>query len=124
MASKNRWLIIVLPLLMTCSSPVKLGLIRNDKSRSSIISITKGHLLTRHVIHKQRTYGIMACAQLCLARLKCMSFNYENTRNGICELNRKRLDGDIVVEKNVLSIKKGYSFGQLIDLRVSIARYL
>ena len=123
MESKNRWLIIVLPLLMTCSSPVKMSLIRNDDSRSSIISVTKGHVLTGHVIHKKRTYDIMACAQLCLARLKCMSFNYENTRNGICELNSKGLDGDIVVGKNVLSSKKGYSFSQLIDLSVSIASY-
>lgn len=124
MASKNRWLIIVLPLLMTCSSPVKLSLIRNDESRSSMISVTKGHVLTGHVIHKQRTSDIMACAQLCLARLKCTSFNYENTRNGLCELNKKSLDGDMVVGKNMLSSKKGHSFSQLINLRVSIARYL
>ena len=121
MASKNSWLIIVLPLLMTCSSPAKLSRIRNNDRRSSIISITKGHVLTGHVIHKQRTYDIMTCAQLCLARLKCTSFNYENTRNGICELNRKSLDGDMVVGKNVLSSKKGHLFSQLIDLSVSIA---
>ena len=123
MASKNRWLIIVLPLLMTCSSPVKPSR-SSIKSRSSMISVTKGHVLTGHVIHKQRTSDIMACAHLCLARLKCTSFNYENTRNGLCELNRKSLDGDMVVGKNVLSNKKGHSFSQLVDLRVSIARYL
>ena len=123
MASKNRWLIIVLPLLMTCSSPVKPSR-SSIKSRSSMISVTKGHVLTGHVIHRQRTYDIMACAQLCLTRLKCTSFNYENTRNGLCELNRKSLDGDIVVGKNVLSSKKGHSFSQLLNLRVSIARYL
>ena len=123
MASKNSWLIIVLLLLMTCSSPAKLSRIRNDDSRSSIISVTTGHVLTGHVIHKQRTYDITACAQLCLARLKCTSFNYENTRNGICELNRKSLDGDMAVGKNVLSSKKGHSFSQLIDLSVSIACY-
>ena len=123
MASKNRWLIIVLPLLMTCSSPVKPSR-SSIKSRSSMISVTKGHVLTGHVIHKQRTSDIMACAHLCLARLKCTSFNYENTRNGLCELNRKSLDGDMVVGKNVLSSKKGHSFSQLLNLRVSIARYL
>ena len=123
MESRNRWLIIVLPLLMDCSSPVKLSLRRKDDSRSSIFSITKGHVLTGHVIHKQRTYDIMACAQLCLARRKCTSFNYENTRNGICELNRKGLNGNMVVGRTVLSIKKKYSFSQLIDFNVSIARY-
>ena len=123
MASKNSWLIIVLLLLMTCSSPAKLSRIRNYDSRSSIISVTTGDVLTGHVIHKQRTYDIMACAQLCLARLKCTSFNYENTRNGICELNGKSLDGDMVVGKKVLSSKKGHSFSQLIDWSVSIACY-
>ena len=124
MDSKNRWLIIVLPLFMICSSPVNLILIRKDDRRSSIFSITKGHVLTGHVIHKQRTCDVMACAQLCLAHLKCASFNYENTRNGICELNREGLAGDVVVGKNVLSTKKGHSFSQLIDYSVSISRYL
>ena len=120
MASKNKWLIIVLPLLMTCSSPVKLSLIRNDDSRSCIISVTKGHVLMGHVIHEQRTYDIMACAQLCLARPNCTSFNYEDTRNGICELNSKVFDGGKVVGRNALSIKKGYSFSQLVNFSVSI----
>jgi len=120
MESKNRWLIIVLPLLMTCCSPVNLILIRKDDSRSSTISVTKGHVLTGYVIHKQRTYDIMACAQLCLGRPNCTSFNYENTRNGICELNSKVFDVDKVVRKNVLSTKKGYSFSQLVNFSVSI----
>jgi len=120
MESRNRWLVIVLPLFMTCSSPVKLSLIRKDDSRSSIFSITKDHVLTGHVIHKQRTYDIMACAQLCLGRPNCTSFNYENTRNGICELNSKVFDVDKVVRKNVLSTKKGYSFSQLVNFSVSI----
>jgi len=120
MDSKNRWLIILLPLFMIRSSPVNLTLIRKDDSRSSMFSITKGHVLTGHAIHKQRTCDIMACAQLCLAHLKCASFNYENTRNGICELNRRGLAGEVVAVKNVLSTKKGHSFSQLIDLSVSI----
>jgi len=124
MDSKNRWLIIVLPLLMICSSPLNPTLIRKDDSRSSMFSITKGHVLMGHVIHKQRTCDIMACAQLCLSRLKCASFNYENTRNGICELNREGLAGDVVVGKNVLSTKKGHSFSQLIDFSVSNGVFL
>ena len=116
----RQWLFIVLSVLITCCSPVKLSLIRNDDSRSSTISITKGHVLTGHVIHKQRTYDLMACAQLCLARRNCMSFNYENTRNGICELNSKVFDVDKVVGENVLSAKKGYSFNQLVNISVSI----
>ena len=116
----RQWLIIVLGVLMTCSSPVKMILIRKDDSRSSTISVIKGHVLTGHVIHEQQTYDIMTCAQLCLARPNCMSFNYENTRNGICELNSKVFDGDKVVAKSALSTKKGYSFSQLVNFSVSI----
>ena len=124
MESKGRLLIIVLPLLMTCCTPVILILIRkDDSSRSSTVSVTKGHVLMEHVIHKQRTYDIMTCAQLCLTRSNCMSFNYENTRNGICELNSKVFDGDKVVGKNALSSKKGYSFGQLVNFSVSIVGF-
>jgi len=123
MESRSRWLIIVLPLLMTCCSPVKLSLIRNDDSRTSTISITKGHVLMGYVIHKQRTYDIMTCAQLCLGRPNCMSFNYENTRNGICELNSKGLDENMVVGGKGLSAKKEHSFSQLIDFSVSSAHF-
>ena len=120
MESNNGLLIIVQLLLTTYCTPVKLTLIREDDSRSSTISVTKGHVLMGHVIHKQRTYDIMACAQLCLSHLNCTSFNYENTRNGICELNSEVSDGDKVVGRNALSIKKGYSFSQLVNLSVSI----
>ena len=116
----NRLLIIVLLLLMTYCTPVKLILIREDNSRSSTISVTKGHMLMGHDIHQQRTYDIMACAQLCLARPNCMSFNYENTRNGICELKSKGFDGDKVVGRDALSINEGYSFSQLVNFSVSI----
>ena len=120
MESNNRLLILVLLLLMTCYSPVKMILIREDDSRSSTISVTKGHKLIGHVIHKQRTYDIMTCAQLCLARPNCVSFNYENTQNGICELNSKVLQEDKVLGRNALSVKKGYSFSQLVNFSVSI----
>ena len=120
MESNNGLLIIALLLLMTYCTPVKLILIREDDSRSSTISVTKDHMLMGHVIHNQRTYDIMACAQLCLARLNCTSFNYENTRNGICELKSQVFDGDKVVGRDVLSIKEGYSFSQLVNFSVSI----
>jgi len=120
MDSRNLWLIIVLSLLISYYTPVRLSLIREDDSRSSTISITNGYVLMGHVIHKQRTWDIMACAQLCLARPNCTSFNYEDTRNGMCELNSKEFCGNEVVGKNALSTKKGYSFSQLVNFSVSI----
>jgi len=120
MDSRNLLLIIVLSLLMSYYTPVRLSLIREADSRSSTFRITNGYVLTEHVIHNQRTWGIMACAQLCLARPNCSSFNYEDTRNGMCELNSKEFSGNEVVEKNELSPKQGYSFSQLVNVSVSI----
>ena len=120
MASKTGWLITALFMLMTFTTPVRMLLTRTDESRSSTISTTEGHVLTGYVIHKQRTIDVLTCAQLCLARSNCMSFNYENTRNGICELNREVFDGNIVVGRNILSAKRGYSYCQLLNISVSI----
>ena len=121
MTSKTEWLITALFILMTVTTPVRMLLIRTDESRSSIIRTTEGHVLTEYVIHQQRTTDILTCAHLCLARPSCMSFNYENTRNGICELNREVTDGNMVVEGHMLSTKRGYSFSQLVNISVSIA---
>ena len=121
MTSKTEWLVIVLFILVTVTTPVRMLLIRTDESRSSTISTTEGHVLTGHVIHQQRTTDILTCAHLCLARPNCMSFNYENTRNGICQLNRKVSDGNMVVGGNMLSARRGYSFCQLVNISVSIA---
>ena len=119
MASKTRWLITALFMVMTVTTPIRMLLIRTDETRSSTISTT-GHVLTGYVIHQQRINDILTCAQLCLARPSCMSFNYENTRNGICQLNRKVFDGNMVVGGNILSAKRGYSFSQLVNISVSI----
>ena len=77
-------------------------------------------MLTGYVIHKQRTRDILLCAQLCLARPNCMSFNFENIKNGMCELNRETSHSDTIMDKNTLSPKRGYSFNQLVNISVSI----
>ena len=106
---------------MTVTTPVRMLLIRTDESRSSTISTTEHHVLTGYVIHQQRTTDILTCAHLCLARPNCTSFNYENTRNGICQLNRKVFDRNMVVGGSMLSAKRGFSFSQLVNISVSIA---
>ena len=72
------------------------------------------------IIHKERTYDFLSCAQLCLARPSCMSFNYENIKNGVCELSREVSHASIVVDRNALSAQRGYLFGQLVNISVSI----
>ena len=59
-------------------------------------------------IHKQRSYDFLSCVYLCLARSGCASVNYENVRNGMCELNR--LHSPTSATNIALP---GYLFGQL-----------
>ena len=91
-------------------------------SRSSILSSTDGYVLEGNVIHYQRTHDILTCAQLCLVRSNCMSFNFENRKNGMCELNKKTAHVGMITDKTTLFRKRGYSFHQLLNISVSIAR--
>ena len=116
------FLLGMLLIFMTYSTPVRLLVTRTDMRRSSTISTTQDHVLEEYIIHKQRTYNFLTCAQLCLARPDCMSFNYENIKNGVCELN----NASIVVDRSALSAQRGYLFCQLVNISVSIQllRYL
>ena len=77
-------------------------------------------MLVGFVIHKQRTHDVLSCAQLCLARPNCLSFNFENTKNGVCELNKETSNDYTIMDKNMLFSKKGHSFYQLVNISVSI----
>ena len=101
----------------TCTTPIRMLLIRTDTRRSTAVSSTDDHVLHGYTIHKQRTYDFLSCAQLCLARPNCMSFNYENIENGVCALNRDATDGSILV---ALTTRTGYTFGQFLNISVSI----
>ena len=120
MATGTTRLILILVILITYSLPIRMILVRTAESRSSLISSTEGHVLMGFVIHKQRTHDVLSCAQLCLARPNCLSFNFENTKNGVCELNRETSNGNMIMDKNMLISKKGHSFYQLVNISVSI----
>lgn len=109
-------IVVLLFALATFITPVGLLLIRTDMRRSSTVSTTEDHMLRGHTIHKQHTYDFLSCAQLCLARTRCMSFNYQNIENGVCELNREVSHASIVV---ALIARRGYTFGQFVDTNVS-----
>ena len=102
--------------LMTFITPVGLLLIRTDMRRWSTVSTTEDHVLKGHTIHKQQTYDFLSCAQLCLAHQSCMSFNYQNIENGVCELNREISHSSIAV---ALTAKRGYTFGHFVNISVS-----
>ena len=82
-------------------------------SSSPIFSITVNHVLKGCVIHRQQSYDFLSCAHLCLTRSGCASVNYENVRNGICELNRH---GSSICVTNALIPQPGYLFGLLVSI--------
>lgn len=111
-------LIRLLLILTTCTTPVRLQF-RTETSRSSTVSTTEDYVLKGYCIHKQRSYDFLSCAHLCLARSNCVSFNYENIRNGICELNRE-VSNINMADGNALSSQRGYLFCHFVSA-VSIA---
>ena len=114
-------LIGALVVFTTWPTPVRMLLIRTDTHRSTTVSSTDDHVLIGCTIYKQRTYDFLSCAQSCLTHPNCMSFNYENIENGVCELNRDATDGSILL---VLTTRTGYTFGQFLNITVSIDHLL
>ena len=107
---------VLLFALTTFIAPVGLLLIQTDMRRSSTVNTTEDHVLRGHTIHKQQTYDFLSCAQLCLARIICMSFNYQSIENGVCELNREVSPASISL---ALTSKRGYTFGHFVNISVS-----
>ena len=58
------------------------------------------------------------CAHACLTHPGCVSFNYENGTNGVCELNGRRVDTS--ADAPPLSLRTGHVFGQLAELNVRV----
>ncbi|XP_044182550.1 leukocyte tyrosine kinase receptor-like [Acropora millepora] len=103
-------------ILFIVVTTVRLQLQRTETSRSSTVRITENHVLKGCSIHKQRSYNFLSCVHLCLARSGCASVNYENVRNGMCELNRLPSQTN-VMNTNAFIARPGYSFGQLVILQ-------
>ena len=68
-------------------------------------------------IHKQRSYDFLSCAHLCLARRGCASVNYENVKNGMCELNHL-CSSTSELQKSVFIAQWGYVFGQRVSIYI------
>ena len=122
MTSYTTLFISILVILMIHPTPVSMVIIRTAVSRSSILSSTDGYVLKGNVIYYQRTHDILTCAQLCLVRSNCMSFNFENRKNGMCELNKKTAHVGRITDKTTLFRKRGYSFHQLLNISASTTR--
>ncbi|XP_068747641.1 ALK tyrosine kinase receptor-like [Montipora capricornis] len=99
--------------LLIFVTPVRLLERKGDTSRSSIVRIIENPILTGCVIHRQRSYDFLSCAHLCLGRSDCVSVNYENVRNGICELHCLSSPAS-GLDTNAFSAKRGYLLGHLI----------
>ena len=58
----------------------------NDDFRSSYLSLWEDHVLLGHVMELHPVRGITSCAQDCLSKPECVSFNFGTVSN-LCELN-------------------------------------
>lgn len=58
----------------------------NDDFRSSYLSIWEDHVLLGHVMELHPARRITSCAQHCLSKPECLSFNF-GTASNLCELN-------------------------------------
>ena len=57
-----------------------------DDFRSSYLSLWEDHVLLGHVMELHPVRGITSCAQRCLSKPECVSFNF-GTFSNLCELN-------------------------------------
>ena len=90
-----------------------------DNTRSSFLHTVEDYYLQSHVSHRQMSPSVLSCAQLCLRnRPLCRSLNYDEEGTKICELNDEEID---ITQTGVTSLvpKKGFIFGQLLNLTVS-----
>ena len=51
-------------------------------------SVKHGHELKEHAFWETKTKVVVKCAQSCIRRKKCKSFNF-NVNTGLCQLNEK-----------------------------------
>lgn len=58
----------------------------NDDFRSSYLTLLEDHVLLGHVIELHHARGITSCAQDCLSKPDCRSFNF-GTASNLCELS-------------------------------------
>ncbi|XP_067033280.1 leukocyte tyrosine kinase receptor-like [Acropora muricata] len=104
--------ILKVTIVLLFIAPFTLQWKTTEMSRSSTIHVTENHVLIGCGIHKQRSYDLLSCAHLCLARSGCASVNYENVKNGMCELNHL-CSSTTELQKNVFIVQWGYVYGQL-----------
>ena len=94
------------------------ALTRTEMKSSSVVSVRRNHVLAGHAVSRQRAYDLLSCAHRCLADPLCMSFNFEDTPNGLCELNSQVAE-TTDMEKELLP-KHGFVFGKLTNINVSM----
>ena len=98
----------VLPLVTTITNA--------DPEQSTHVLLKENRFFYGHVVKSQRAYDLLACARLCLARVYCDSFNFENVENGTCEMTSAKR----TTRAESLIYIQGYVFGQLINREVSL----
>lgn len=91
------------------------GVTRISTEGSSYIETETNYVLLSHVFHSLRTTTLMSCAQMCLVKARCRSFNFngstkEDDERNLCELND--------FSNNQLLHRKGFIHGRLAEFEL------
>lgn len=90
------------------------GVTRSTLESSSYVETKTNYVLQHHVFQSLRTTSLLSCAQICLGKLRCQSFNFKTNLQavdaGLCELND--------FSSNALTQQKGFIHGWFVDLQL------
>ncbi|KAJ7387549.1 Glycine rich protein [Desmophyllum pertusum] len=102
-------------LLILLFSPYIQSFYSNDDFRSSYLSIWDDHVLLGHVTAVHPARGITSCAQGCLSKPGCLSFNFGKDLNR-CELNNS--SSQSLKHHKDFTQKRGFVHGHWITIPV------
>ncbi|XP_028519255.1 leukocyte tyrosine kinase receptor [Exaiptasia diaphana] len=105
----SRWIVLIKTIVVVS------GVTRSTLEKSSYVETKTNFVLLHHVFQSLRTASLMTCAQMCLGKPRCQSFNFETNfqavNAGLCELNDFANDAMLIYQK-------GFIHGWLTDLQL------
>ena len=107
---------MTLQLIVNSSVVIVSGETRGSVESSSYFETKDNHVLLNHVFSSQLTGSYMTCAQICLTKPRCQSFNFEKLPGDVkgegsdCEFSNVSL----AVDSSTLIQRQGFVYGRLL----------
>ena len=99
--------------ILAILAPNTQGLSQGNNIRSSYLTTVEGQSLFGHATTTQHVHGLMTCAQRCLSRQGCLSFDFR-ADNCLCELNNDSCGPIAKCEK--LATRHGFVHGYWLSI--------